>query len=54
MKRDIAYTEVLVSDADSNIRAILTSYDNVIELLKDALGLIPKALNTLLPRLDWI
>jgi transposase len=47
IKRDIAFTESLISDVDSKIRTLLAPYENVVELLKEVPGLNTKSIEDL-------
>ena len=47
IKRDISFTETLISGVDSKIRVLLSPYDNVLELLKQVPGLSTKSVEDL-------
>jgi len=47
IKRDIAATDVIISEVDSKVREMLTPYDSVIELLKEIPGLNTKSIEDL-------
>jgi hypothetical protein len=53
IKRDIAASEVIISDIDGKVRQMLSPYDNVIELLKGIPGFNLKTAQDLIAEIGF-